>query len=101
MSGPCFLVAGETVGDWARPGALFWRHHERDLERDTSPRPMPHLAFYSPAGLVCLDCPASPPDPPGSYWTRTGDPPNITVSPSINVSEDTWHGFIQNGTWTP
>lgn len=29
-------------------------------------------------------------------WTVTGDPPNITVSPSINAVGD-YHGWLQNG----
>lgn len=29
-------------------------------------------------------------------WTVTGEPPNITVTPSINA-EGHWHGFITNG----
>lgn len=36
----------------------------------------------------------------GGYWTVTGEPPNITVSPSIHAapgSPKSWHGFIRNG----
>lgn len=29
-------------------------------------------------------------------WEVNGDPPNITVSPSINI-EGRYHGFLQNG----
>lgn len=32
----------------------------------------------------------------GAMWDVTGEPPNITVSPSINVVGD-WHGWIRNG----
>jgi hypothetical protein len=35
------------------------------------------------------------------YWTITGEPPNITVTPSINVGPEIWHGFITNGYLTP
>jgi hypothetical protein len=31
-------------------------------------------------------------------WTRTGEVPNITVSPSIDTG--TYHGFLQNGIFT-
>ncbi len=32
-------------------------------------------------------------------WTRTGDPPNVTVTPSINWV-GMYHGHLQNGTLT-
>jgi hypothetical protein len=34
----------------------------------------------------------------GGHWTREGEPPNITASPSIKSSR--YHGFLQNGTLT-
>lgn len=41
----------------------------------------------------------------GPLWDVTGEPPNITVKPSINAGEnDTphgWHGFITDGVMTP
>ncbi len=82
-----------------RVGAMFWWNHGRS-ERDTTPRSMPHLAVMTIAGLACLDCPASEPDPPGTYWTRTGEPPIVTVTPSLNINPNgtpTWHGFLANG----
>jgi hypothetical protein len=51
------------------------------------------------AGLVCLDCPAT--DPPHGYWTRTGEPPLITVTPSLNVNDEQWHGWLTNGVLMP
>lgn len=40
--------------------------------------------------------------PKGYYdgWTVTGEPPNITVSPSVNFDDEGvrhYHGFVQNG----
>ena len=37
------------------------------------------------------------------YWTVTGTPPQITVSPSINDTDPRggWHGFIRNGEMDP
>lgn len=32
-------------------------------------------------------------------WDVSGEPPNITVSPSINAG--VWHGFITDGVMTP
>ena len=38
-------------------------------------------------------------------WEVTGEPPNITVSPSINAGDGpgkgNWHGFITDGVMTP
>ena len=51
-----------------------------------------------PAGYsypFCVDQQASQ-SHDGSGWVVTGVPPNITLSPSINVI-DIWHGWIRNG----
>lgn len=38
----------------------------------------------------------------GGYWTVTGTPPDITVSPSIwHDSPAGWHGFIRSGILEP
>lgn len=81
-------------------GAMGWRSHAPRSERDTSPRPMPHLAVRTAAGLVCLDCPATK-DPPGRYWLRVGDPPRVTVTPSLNVDNERWHGWLIDGRLDP
>ena len=82
-------------------GAMAWGRHEID-EHDSDPRPLPHLQVMTPAGLVCLDCPES--DPPYGKWTRTGDPPRVSVVPSLNVNEGNpgaWHGYLTDGVLTP
>jgi hypothetical protein len=105
VSATCYMLA--ELGDlWEdgggqRVGAMTWWSHERE-PHDAAPRPMPHLAVMTPAGLVCLDCPAT--DPPHGYWTRTGEPPSVTVTPSLNISEGeptAWHGFLAGGVLTP
>lgn len=100
----CFLVDSIEEGAWTetgeqRVGAMGYWSHGRS-ERDTEPKAMPHLAVMTPIGLVCLDCPATS-DPPGRYWLRVGEPPLITVSPSLNVNNELWHGWIVNGEMTP
>lgn len=41
----------------------------------------------------------------GRMWEVTGEPPNITVSPSINAGDGdgpgNWHGWIKDGAMTP
>ena len=57
------------------------------------------LMVRLPGGIdFCLDSRA---DCPGGEvgWTVTGEPPHITVSPSINVMR-TYHGFIRQGVIT-
>jgi len=90
---------------WAEPGVvpheragamMWWRCFKRP--DDPAPRPNPHLAVMTPAGLVCLDCPETG----GTrHWTRTGEPPNVTVTPSLNVNHEEWHGWLTNGVLTP
>src|ERR1035437_10626198 len=43
--------------------------------------------------------PSSAPD--GAFWTVTGEPPRITVHPSINVGPEIWHGWIIDGEMNP
>lgn len=89
----CWTDEGEP-----RVGAMVWRRHDRH-EHDLEPRPFPHLGVMTPAGLVCLDCPES--DPPYRYWQRTGYPPEVSVTPSLNVNHDEWHGHLTGGVLTP
>lgn len=37
----------------------------------------------------------------GTYWEVSGEPPLLTVSPSINVGPEIWHGWITNGELSP
>lgn len=50
-------------------------------------------------GSKTFFCPAEAEDClAGKGWTVHGEPPNITVSPSIWVQPQSgWHGFIRNG----
>ena len=85
-------------GGSPRVGAMaWWRHNPRPGENQQ--RPLPHLVVMTPAGLACLDCPTS--DNPNSYWTRTGDPPAVTVTPSLNINHEQWHGHVTNGELVP
>lgn len=77
---------------------MCWRYHEHETY-DTQRRPLPHLGVMTAAGFVCVDCPAT--DPPHGHWTRTGEPPLVTVTPSLNVDHGAWHGFLTNGVLTP
>jgi hypothetical protein len=35
----------------------------------------------------------------GNFWTRTGEPPNITANPSIITGN--YHGWLKNGVLSP
>lgn len=54
------------------------------------------LTVMTPGGEWCIDGPASG---SGRPWTRTGTPPNITASPSINIVGK-YHGWLRNGELT-
>ena len=75
-------------------GAMVWVYHAAPAY-DPTPKPLPHLMVTTPAGLVCLDCPET--DPPYGKWQRDGEPPDITVFPSLNVNNEQWHGWLRGG----
>lgn len=91
-SGSVVDALGQGVG-----AMVWWTHQLKPYDED--PRPMPHLGVVTPAGIVCLDCPET--DAPHGHWTRTGDPPNVTVTPSLNVNDEEWHGWLTDGDLTP
>lgn len=35
------------------------------------------------------------------FWEVTGEPPDITVKPSINIGPEIWHGWITAGDMAP
>lgn len=35
------------------------------------------------------------------FWDVLGEPPNLTVHPSINVGPEIWHGWITDGALSP
>lgn len=57
----------------------------------------PPLAVELPCGHFCIDSVTMNDGVPGdSGWAVCGDPPNVTLAPSVNIKGG-WHGFIQNG----
>jgi len=75
------------------PGAMFdvaWTHEKGPDGRS--------LAVKLPGGphdVWFIDGPSTS----GGYWTRTGEPPRLTVSPSILTPK--YHGFLRDGTLVP
>lgn len=49
------------------------------------------LCLMTPEGEWCIDAPGSD----RSTWTRTGTPPDVTVTPSVRF--DRWRGKVENG----
>lgn len=77
------------------PGTMW-----REPEQDTDGREC--WAVVLPNGRVWRTTdPAS--DPPHALWDVSGEPPAITVRPSINDTSPRggWHGWITNGEMTP
>jgi len=54
------------------------------------------LVVMTPAGEWSIDGPSES----GGYWTRTGEPPRISVQPSIHFPGK-YHGWLTNGVLTP
>lgn len=76
------------------PGAM-WQAPWLPASRNRAPDGIPLIVVCPGGDQWNIDGPATN----GPGWTRTGEPPNITASPSIQTSN--YHGFLQNGVFGP
>ncbi len=69
--------------------------------RDWAGKRAPLYVKLPDGSEFCVDVRSSPEigKPSGSGWKVTGNPPAITVSPSINIIPR-YHGWLQNGVIT-
>lgn len=104
----------ETEGMWRNDRRVFlpgmgW-FNDWYLERDLGKNFLSSYYYRDWAGkrppieLVCPDgnvwCPDRKSND-GEGWIVTGEWPNITCSPSIDCGPGNYHGFLQNGAFTP
>jgi hypothetical protein len=111
MSWTCRMVddwrAATEVGDMAfipledirvhADGFRSWRRYRlsESYERDHAAHRQPLCVRLPDGSLFCPDSNADG-DDAHRGWTVTGEPPRISVSPSINVVGH-YHGFLQEG----
>lgn len=81
---------------WFETGEEYGYHVSANYLRDSAAKRKPLWVCLS--GLVWFPIDSAPTNG-GDGWTVTGDPPAITVSPSINVV-GIWHGWLRNGVLT-
>jgi hypothetical protein len=92
------VIPGRSWPGGTEPGDC-WRVPEADVpDREC-------WAIVLPDGAgVWLTTETAPnadnPKEPDRMWTVTGEPPDLTVDPSINA-EPAWHGRITNGLMEP
>lgn len=67
--------------------------HIPEVHRRAGVRPMA-VVLPGEGGIHCLH--TSPSSAPADGWTVTGDLPNVTVHPSIDV-HGRWHGWLRDG----
>ena len=91
-------------------GAMWWGRYDHFGSEEEKARYRRERALFvclPAAAAFCVDGPSYHYDEQtkrmvyGAGWTWTGEPPNISVTPSININNDEWHGFIANGVFTP
>jgi hypothetical protein len=81
--------------------ARYYRMHDlsREYLRDWDGKRPPIIVILPNRMPFCVDScyrDRTTPNPDRAGWTVTGEPPQITVSPSINVV-GSYHGWLQNG----
>lgn len=78
-------------------GRRFWYGHilSQDYENNRSAQRQP-IAVTLPCCNGYAFCVDSDATSGAGGWRVSGDPPNVTVSPSINIV-GLYHGWIQNG----
>ena len=105
MSWKCFMVDSDDPVAQQKPGAMwfadegypYFADYVSEKYTDTWRDKRPPICVRIPSSEVfCVD--ARPSDgAPG--WDVSGDAPNITVAPSINII-GRYHGWIRNGVIT-
>jgi hypothetical protein len=84
---------GELVEtDHAPPGAMWREWWYEDVMEWIGPDGM-CLGVMTPGGQWSIDLPSKD----GGRWTRTGEPPKLTVRPSILMGNNRYHGFLTDG----
>ena len=83
----------------APPGALWdawWLHGARRGSTEYGGPDGRVITVKTPAGLWVVDGPST--DQRAQKWTRTGEPPTITVRPSVEISSPIrYYGFLTDG----
>jgi hypothetical protein len=103
MSRQCKLIEGVSEqilneGPWPAIGEMWYVQPGKVAEGRLSDDHKSHRAGQPtlwvriPGGPFCLDMRTEA----GAQWSRVGEPPRITVTPSIN-EVDIWHGYIRDG----
>ena len=89
----CFMIeVDELGGKWRKPGEQEWSIN--------TIKPVGAMFFF--AGDLHAIMPSGGLwniDHKGKGWKRTGEPPRITVTPSINHVGQ-YHGWLANGIFT-
>ena len=105
MSIKCFLTGTELTGDVHEyeVGAMWWGnfpHYPQDPPEMAKETRALWVILPNNAGAFCLQMRShslvNGQGLDGERWTVTGTPPNMTLTPSINVV-GIWHGFLTNG----
>jgi Family of unknown function (DUF6527) len=104
VSTPLRIVDGPPLDDhgypnpWAAEPGDMWRCPSHGGSHDIEGRgPCWVIRLPGRAWVFHTNMPSSD----GGYWTVTGEPPAISITPSINVGPEIWHGWITNGVMAP
>lgn len=100
MAWKCYMVILEPSGFFRDagtlcsyrslpPGAMWWDHGELVVK-------LPGGGEWNIDRGRLINARAERTGPPLPAWTRTGDPPAVTATPSIN-HQGVYHGWLRDG----
>ncbi|HET7559245.1 MAG TPA: DUF6527 family protein [Limnochordia bacterium] len=79
------------------PENVYVKRSLSDHYKNVVAKERPPILVMPPGNLAfCVDWRSAD----GTPWEVTGEPPNLTVHPSIDARPG-WHGWLKNGELTP
>jgi hypothetical protein len=102
MPWTCYMLDTTQPRDTRRIGAMWWvegRDEYAGADHLANRRGQHLLIVETPGGAWVVDGRSFDGTTYGPGWVRTGEPPRVTVTPSVNIV-GAYHGYLRDGVLT-